>query len=168
MIKSKYFGNIDINNIEECYEFELKHKNTTIHPLLLFEEAYFSTKMIQEKDVKFTDDLIDKHEFYIEKAFKAIKKSFKKRKVVREYIEHHFTEFDETELTQLSIDPEQSKKKIYKEIFNKLYFTGLIIDPTKKNKTLTLDFTFSRDLTQYIIAVRMNKNGKISEIDMES
>ncbi len=168
IIKSKYFGDIDIDKIEECYECELQYKSAIIFPLLLFEKAYFSTKKIQEKDVKAADFLIDNFEQYIDNSYKPIIKSFNKKGEVFEYIEHHFEEFDKTDLTKLGVDSEQSKKKLLEAILSKMHFTGMIIDPTKEEEALTLDFTISKELTQYIIAIKMNKEGKVSQIEMES
>lgn len=167
-MKSKYFGNININDVEDCYECELEHNGKTLYPLVTFEKAVFSNRKIKESDVLAADKLVDKLDTFIAHAIKPLDDSFKNKSTVYEYLEHHLDEMPGSELSALGIDCDTSHSEKIKHLKQCLHFKSVILDPTNETDTLTLDYTISEEYTQYVLAVRINARGELSDIYMES
>lgn len=167
-MKSNYFGDIDINDIEDAYECEYIYKEKTIYPLVTFEKAVFSDRKINSDAVSAADELMDNIEHFIQLSSDAVLTSFNNKDTVYDYLEHHLTEIPSDELIHLGINPKLDKNENLKQLFQHMHFNNVIIDPINEEYTLTLDWNLPKQLTQYVVAVQINAEGKISEIEMES
>lgn len=87
---------------------------------------------------------------------------------VKEYIEHHLQEFEAEELKQLGLHELKGKERV-QAFFDQLHLIriGIYTEPDYPYY-LVFDYTISRDLTQYLLVVKLDQSGQLVDLCMES
>ncbi|MBJ2176483.1 DUF2004 domain-containing protein [Aureibaculum sp. A20] len=163
IIELKYFGEIDLNKTEEYIDVLTNINGNEISIDLNIIEETISKKTIQPT-INFLENL---HE--IEKiAHKQVLSDFKNGNIVKDYIEHHIGEFNDDDLKSLGIKTTDSPKERKQKFLNKIYLKRIGFYPEEWDSLAIFDFTISRDLTQYLIVLSFDSNGKFVDIYTES
>ncbi len=101
------------------------------------------------------------------KAKIEITSDFYKNGTVLEYIEHHLSELNETQIADLlkSSDKTLTEKQ---NLLAKLKLHRIGFYPENKNGFAIFDYTIGKEFTDYLIVVEINENGQIVDIRTES
>nr|WP_321402032.1 DUF2004 domain-containing protein [uncultured Desulfobacter sp.] len=156
------FGNIDTDNLEECYDSLLYVHGDTIEIDLNFE-----AESIENTELEHVKKFLSGIEAFSEKAFKAISDDFdlgEKSEVVRLYLHHHLEEFEEDTI-QEAFGATQIDKQIFLNHL-KLYRVGFY--PEDDGSFAIFDIQFPKKYTDYLIAVTFDRDGKLLRMSMES
>ena len=162
---SKYYGDIDINNAEEYYESEIELDAEKIQIDMWFEE-----KWINESVIRDADNFLNEFRRFYEISKSSLEKDFGSGLEVKEYLEHHLDQLNESEQIDLGLNPTDDLPKKTKDLYAKLHLKRVGLYPTGAfgAEFAIFDFTIGADLTQYLVVIKMNKEGIISELTTES
>lgn len=144
---SKFFGDIDLDADENCYDNELEFKNRIIELDL---NIYPEDKPKVQQLVKIDDYLnnLSKHEKEIRQF---IKSDFKTEGMSKEYIEYHVEEFDDNELKPL-IDINNDRDTIEEQLLSKVYIRRIGFYPND-NRFAILDFHVNDKISDQILVI---------------
>lgn len=166
-IISKYFGEIDATNLEECYESEIKLNNTDVEIDIWFEEE----DKIDETTIKKADLFLDKIISYQQIAQNTLDEDIKNNNVVKEYLEFHLEELDASELSKFNVDTSDDIEKQMKQLYQKIKLVRVGLYPTYAfgcEEFAVFDFTLSRDITDQLLVVKTSDKGDVLELTTES
>ncbi|MCH2231947.1 MAG: DUF2004 domain-containing protein [Crocinitomicaceae bacterium] len=157
----QYFGKIDLES-EDFYLLE--DQEIDGHKLeldLTFEEESFSSFKLKrlKKNLGMLPDLIRKSQAILGTDLKL-------GDTVSDYAEHHLENFDDQELINLF---GKYRNEISVEDFLERFKPVRVGFTPEDNDYYTIvDFSVNPELTQYLVAVTLNKRGKFYDISMES
>ena len=159
-----HFGQIDLTKLEECYDVTIEFNGGETEIDLNFEQKTIDTYRLDI--VKgFLDNLSDfdkKNKEYINQDF-----ADDNCDTVKTYVEFCIQELGENELadvvdlTNKSIDPEV-------QLINALRLVRIGFFPDERNHFVTFDYSISRDLTDDLVVIFTDENGKMDYMTMES
>jgi hypothetical protein len=163
-----YFGEININNLEEYYSSNFEMNNNTIRTDLNFGnkkiEKYGIAKI--EGFLKNVNNFDDTNKVYIEKNFNE------ESGEALEYINFYLEEFDENELSKLiDLDNENIPKNI--QLLNKLKLIRIGLYPDRKYGTeyfATFDYSIEigGEFCNQLLVVNTDEKGNLHDITWES
>jgi len=163
IIELKYFGEIDLNKTEEYIDVDTNINGNAVSIDLNIIEEKISKKTIQPT-ISFLENLPK-----IEKiAHKQVLSDFKNGSIVKDYIEHHIGEFNDEELKSLGIKSTDSSESKKEKILNKIHLKRIGIYPKEWDSLAIFDYTINDDLTQYLIVLKFDSDGKFVDIYTES
>jgi len=163
IIELKYFGKIDLNKTEEYIDILTNINENEVSIDLNIIEEKISKETIQPT-IKFLENLSG-----IEKiAHKQVLSDFKNGNIVKDYIEHHIGEFNDEELKSLGIESTDSSENKKQKFLNKIHLKRIGIYPEEWDSLAIFDYTINDDLTQYLIVLKFDSNGKFVDIYTES
>ncbi len=163
IIELKYFGKIDLNKTEEYIDILIEINENEVSIDLNIIEEKISEETIQPT-IKFLDNLSG-----IEKiAHKQVLLDFQNGNIVKDYIEHHIGEFNDEELKSLGIESTDSSENKKQKFLNKIHLKRIGIYPEEWDSLAIFDYTINDDLTQYLIVLKFDSNGKFVDIYTES
>lgn len=159
-----YFGEIDAKNLKAYYSTFIKVNKKKLQLDLNFENRFIETLRLDIlKDfISNISDLDIKNQKYIESDY-----TNEECDTVKTYILHHLEELDRKELSTLidftskSISPEI-------QLMNSLRLVRVGLYPEIESAFAIFDYSIGQDLTQYLIAIHVDENGKFSHMVMES
>ena len=157
-----HFDTLDPTSIDDCYEVEIEFNGRTIELDLNFEEESTTAKSLDIVK-KFINNLVE----YDTYNLKSIKEDFDKGEAVREYFEFHLENFGESHFSSL-IDNSNTLTPIMEQLLNKVYLKRVGFYPDNDNQFAVFDYTIGEKLTDYLIVVNLNKDGKVDYICKES
>lgn len=165
-MKSKFYGEINLENLDECYEseIELGGKNVEI-------DMWFEEETIDKEPIKKADQFLSELTKFYELSKVAIETDLKQGSIVKEYLEHHLEQIDESELSKLGIDKGSDISSKINQFYQKLELMRVGLYPTYAfdcEEFAVFDFTIGEELTNYLIVVKMSEEGKIIELTTES
>jgi len=156
------FGDIDKENVEVYYGSEMLINGLLTDVDLNFESASVDASVLQS-----VSDFISKIDLIALKASNAITDDYdlgEDSDTARFYLKHHTDILSEEELVDLF-----GTTKITKELFlNALTLYRVGFYPEDDDSFAIFDIQFSREVTDYLMAVTFDVNGKLSYISMES
>ena len=163
IIELKYFGKIDLNNTEEYFDVIADINGNKVSMDLNIVDEKISKKTI-EPTIRFLENLNE-----IEKnAHKQVLSDFKNGKIVNDYIEHHIEEFNNEELQSIGIEPTESLEVKKMKFLNKIHLKRIGIYPEEWDSLAIFDYTINDGLTQYLIVLKFDNDGKFVDIYTES
>ncbi|WP_026724950.1 DUF2004 domain-containing protein [Flavobacterium sasangense] len=163
IVDLKFFGKIDLNNTKEYIDVSANINGNKISIDLIFFE-----KKVSKKTIEPTIHLLNNLSEIEKNAKKIILEDYKIQNVVLDYIEHHLQEFSESDLQSLDIIQTEKLEEKKLKFLNKIKLVRIGIYPEDSDSMATFDYTIGRDLTQYLIVIRFDSEGKLVEIVMES
>lgn len=159
--KSKYFGEIDLDKDEDCYDVEFKYKNRIVEiDLNIYPED--KPEIQQLVTIENYINNLEKHEKEIRNFFDS---DFKNEGISKEYIEHHAEEIEDYELESL-IDKENKEKTIEEQLLSKVYIQRIGFYPND-NRFAILDFHLNYETSDQIL-VLIVENDMSYDITWES
>ena len=163
IIELKYFGKINLNKTDDYVDVIIEVNGNEISLDLNFTEESVPEK-IMEPTIRFLEDLDETESI----AHNQIIYDFKNGRAVNDYIEHHIKEFSDFELQSIGIDPAISFEEKKQQFLNKIHLKRIGIYPEEWDSLAIFDYTISDELTQYVIVVQFNSDGKIVDVYVES
>ncbi len=163
IIRLKYFGKIDLNMTEEYIDVLTNINGNEVSIDLNIIEEKISKKTIQPT-INFLENLSE-----IEKiANKQVLSDFQNGSIVKDYIEYHIREFNNEELKSLGIESTDSYENKKQKFLNIIHLKRIGIYPEELDSFAIFDYTINDDLTQYLIVLKFDSNGKFVDIYTES
>lgn len=156
------FGVIELQNLKDYYGAILKTKKNSIQLDLNFDNT-----TISEKELRQTSEFIQNLHLKIEQTTRIIKEDFDNGEGVSLYLDHHLESFTESEISELLKD---SRKQLSQkeELFKLLTLNRICINPENDIEYAIFDYTISKELTDYLLVVKLNSKDELEEITMES
>lgn len=163
IIELKYFGKLDLNKTKEYIDVLTNiNGNEVSIDLNIIEEKI--TKNTIQPTISFLENLSK-----IEKiAHKQLLSDFKNGSIVKDYIEHHIGEFNDEDLISLRIESTDSFESKKEKFLNKIHLKRIGIYPEEWDSLAIFDYTINDDLTQYLIVLSFDSDGKFVDIFIES
>ena len=156
------FGEIRLNPTKD-YETTTDLNNQKVRLDLNFDSDEIKDSGILSGVKQILENLAE----FDKKAKKEIASDFSKNGTVFEYIEHHLSELNETQIAELLKSSDKTlndKQNLLAKI--KLHRVGFY--PEKENGIAIFDYTIGKEFTDYLIVVEINENGEIVDIRTES
>jgi hypothetical protein len=159
-----YFGQLNINALEDYYECSTSLNGRNIDLDLNFENSsVIKIKMEAVKSVLENLEKFDKqNKVYIENDYIN-----EEGDTVRSYLENHLEQFDEDELNLL-IDRTDTLNSPEKQLLQKITLVRLGLYPDNDSYFTTFDYSIGKDLTQYLIVITTDEDGKLNYLTTES
>jgi hypothetical protein len=162
---SKYFGEIDLEKLEEGYDSEIEYKGKTV-TLTLFT---LESKEIESSHLKAVDDFLDNLSSY-EAAIRAVlRKDLKAKGFTHSYIEILIDySLDEEDIEALLAEADK-KLKQKEQLLSVVFLKEIRFYPEADDETLAIfDYTISEELTDNLLVVGVSKDKQVRYITVES
>lgn len=159
-----HFGQLDLTNLDEFYNVNMEFNGQEIQIDLNFENKSIDTKSldIAKKFILNIADFDKKNKKYIEKDY-----ADEDSDTVKTYVEHHLEEVDKAELTGL-VDFENKKMSPEQQLVKALRLVRLGLYPDSEDQFAIFDYSIGQELTQYLVVINTDQNGKLDYMTMES
>ncbi|GEM_PF-5915416 len=164
--QSKYFNEVKKIEVADVFYSEIiitldKEKI----PIILWHPR----KKIKDNQLKFTDEFIDKFANFQQLAKESIDKNYKLDGVVIEYLNYHLRELTDIELKDLGIKSSDSKVEKLSNLYSRLRLKKVGIHPIESLGDFAIfDYTIDATKTDLLLVLKMNRDGKIRILTMES
>ena len=159
-----HFGKLPIISLKENYEVDIDFKGNEIHLDLNFDLEYVTTSTL-EKVKNFLENLEqfdDLNKIHILNDFNNGNDGS-----VKMYLEHHLAEVDKAELDTI-IDFDNTETEPIQQLLAKLKLVRVGIYPKNKENFAIFDYSIGKDITNYLIVINADENGKLDYLTMES
>lgn len=159
-----HFGPINLDALEEYYAVSIPYNGNEIEIDLNFEEESITPEAMDEV-LHFIEQInvFDaQNKTYLEVDFND-----DEGEAVKIYLEHHLEELEKNELESL-IDFNKVQEEPIKQLLGKLRLVRLGLYPHQEEFFATFDYSIGSDLTDYLIAVSVDKDGHFQDINMDS
>lgn len=159
-----HFGEIDTSNLDEYYDVDIEFNDNDVTIDLNFDDKSIDTKHLDNVN-KIIKDLAT----YDEQNVKYIEQDYKNKDAdtVRTYIEHHLEEIDEAELLDvIDLSDKADNKEI--QVLKALHLVRVGFYPHNEDYFVTFDYTLDQDITNYLVVINTDANGKLVYMTMES
>ncbi len=161
---SKYFGEIDLDAVEEGYDAEIKYKGKSVS----LDLNVVGAKKIESAYIKAVDDFLDGLNQYEPTLRTALKKDLKEKGETDYYLQEHIEELGKDEINNLIISADKKRTK-KEQLLSVVYLKRIGLYPRKEDETLAVfDYTLNHDLTDELIVVNISKDWQIKWITIES
>lgn len=156
------FGEININPTKD-YETTTDLNNNKVRLDLNFDSDEINDIGILNGVKLILENLAE----FDKKAKTEIASDFSKNGTVAEYIEHHLSELNETQISELfkSLEKKLTDKQ---NLLAKIKLERVGFFPENKNGIAIFDYTIGKEFTNYLIVVEINEKGEIVDIRTES
>lgn len=156
------FGDINPEQIKDYYDASIQIGDEMVEIDLNFELESVEASLLQ--DIQAAIAKISK---LASIAWEAISEDWdldEDSETARFYLQHHLDEFDEDEIMQIF-----GTADVTKPIFMKaLSLVRIGLYPEDEESFILFDIQFPEELTDYLMSVRMTKDGQVNDISFES
>lgn len=158
------FGEIDLENLADYYEGELEYDNRNISLDLNFESSSTDEELMEiiQKFIQNISKYDAKNRNYIEEDFYN-----KDGETIKEYCDFHINEIGKEKLKEVIVS-DTSSKNFSEQIMKNLKLIRIGIYPENDDNFAVFDYTFNKDLTNYVIAISTDVQGQLDYMSMES
>jgi hypothetical protein len=159
-----HFGQLDLTKPDEYYDADIQFDGGEIQIDLNFEGKNIDPKRL-DKVKHFIEHIADfdkKNKKYIEQDY-----ADEDCDTVKTYIEHHLEDIDKTELTDL-VDFDNKSIGPGKQLMKALRLVRVGLYPDSDDQFAIFDYSIGRELTQYLVVINTDENGKLDYMTMES
>jgi hypothetical protein len=159
-----HFGQLDLTNLAEFYNVNIQFNGQQIQIDLNFENKTIDTKNldIAKRFIENITDFDKKNKKYIEQDY-----ADEDSDTVKTYVEHHLEEVDKAELIGL-VDFENKKISPEQQLAKALRLVRLGLYPDSEDQFAIFDYSIGQELTQYLVVINTDQNGKLDYMTMES
>ncbi len=164
IIQLPYFGEIDKNSLDDYYAVSAKLDGVEIRLDLNFDKPKATTKKVEviKSILENLGKLDIQNKVYISEDFYD-----ENGETVKSYIVHHLNDCDEEELAPLVNSDSNSLSPLI-QLLNKIKLHRVGIYPDSGDEFVTFDYAIGKGITQYLIVISTNQDGKLNYITMES
>lgn len=162
--KLPHFGEIEASSLEEYYDVEIEFNDENVSIDLNFEEESIDTKKLDH-----VKKIIEGLATYDEQNKKYIQQDYKdeEKDTVRTYVEHHIEEIEESELLEI-IDISDKTDSKETQLIKALHLVRVGFYPHSDETFVTFDYSLDQDVTDYLVVINTDENGKLVHMTMES
>lgn len=159
-----HFGALDTDNLDEYYDVAIPVNGQDISV-----DLNFMNDKIDSDALGLVESFINKLSEHEKKNRKHIEDDYadENSEAVKEYIDHHIEELEPEELSAV-IDYNNKNIKPELQLLNALKLVRVGLYPYDTEDFAVFDYSFGRDLTQYLVVVCTDYNGNLVRIAMES
>lgn len=159
-----YFGEFDTDNIEEYYDVSIPVNGHEVSV-----DLNFMNNKTDPDALRLVESFINNLSEYEKKSRKYIADDYadENSEAVRDYVDHHIEEFAPEELSAV-IDYNNKTIKPELQLITALKLVRVGLYPYDKEEFAIFDYSFNKDLTQYLVVVCTDHNGNLERIAMES
>lgn len=161
-MKIKPFGRIDPENVDECYDGEIKIDGAAVEI-----DANFESDSVDRSVLEELRDFLEDIESLVDDAFQAISDDFdlgRESETARDYLEHHLQQLTDKEKESLFGDSE-----VNRDVFlDCLVLRRVGLYPEDEESYVVFDIQFPEEYTNYLIAVTFDSNGDLLGTSMDS
>ena len=160
----KYFGEIDLANLVDCYDSEIEFKDRKVKiDLNIIPANNFDIENIKILQ-NFLDDLTSLEQIIVQ----AIKQDYENKLVTKEYIDFHIEELDKSDIDTL-IKNADKKLKRKERLLSVMYLKRIGFYPEKGEDTFAIfDYALNEELTDELLVIGVSKDKDINWITWES
>lgn len=161
-MKLSIFGEIDPNNVEEYYDGNVKIDGKDVEIDLNFDSESVNEDLLTDVEI-----FIAKISELAQKAWTAIAEDWdldSESETARFYLQHHLDEFSQEELVKL-FSTSNVEKSVF---FRALSLVRVGLYPEDDEIFSIFDIQFSQELTDYLMSVSIDSNGKVTGLSFES
>lgn len=159
-----HFGQLDPTNLDECYDADIDLNGQEIQIELNFENKTIDTRRLDivRKFIESIASFDKKNKKYIDQDY-----ADKDCDTVKTYVEHHLEEIDKKELTEL-VDFGNKSLSARKQLVKALRLVRLGLYPDSVDQFAIFDYSIGQELTQYLVVINTDQDGKLDYMTMES
>lgn len=159
-----YFGKLQMDNLEEYYDVNIDYGDSEIQIELTFENKTIET-YIMDKTKNLIENIskFDKqNQIYIFNDYNNSDGD-----TVKAYLQHHLEVVDKVELSRI-INFEDTTTKPEKQLLAKLKLVRVAIYPEDEDNFAVFDYSIGQDITDYLVVINTDADGKLDYMAMES
>jgi hypothetical protein len=159
-----HLGEIDPANLDEYYDVEIDFNGQAIQLDLNFESNSIDSKRLDVAK-RFIENIAafdGQNKRYIEQDY-----ADEDSDTVRTYIEHHLEEIEKSDLADL-VDFDDTSVSPALQLLNALQLVRVGLYPDSETQFAIFDYSIGQDLTQYLVVINTDENGKLDYMTMES
>jgi len=159
-----HFGNLQIDNLEEYYDFEMEFNGNKITVDLNFDTKTIDVLTMDKiKNVIENIDTFDKvNKTYIQDDYND-----EEGDTVKFYLEHHLEEFSKEELATL-INFDDTTTDLKQQLLTKLKLIRVGLYVESEANSAIFDYSFGYEITNYLVVINTDINGELDYLSMES
>jgi hypothetical protein len=159
-----HFGQIPIGDLEEYYDVEIDFKGSEIQIDLNFEDKTIETSKLDsvKKIITNLERFNILNQTYIKNDYDD-----NEGDTVKTYLEHHIEEIDKEELSTL-IDFDNIAIEADKQLLAKLKLVRVGIYPDSEDIFATFDYSIGQEITDHLVVINTDKDGKLNYMTIES
>ncbi len=164
-MKSKFFGEIDINNVQDCYDASLDLDGAAINVDVWFEQKTIDPELIEE-----VDSFYNALPSHVRLVKEIIASDFEFGEEVKEYLDNELYALEDPELAALGIDLTKDEPAKMHDLYQKLHLKRVGTYPSEPagGAFAVFDFTISEEITDQLLVVKLDKQGQLVELTSES
>jgi hypothetical protein len=157
-----YFGAVDPEELNEYYDVvtELGGQNLTID--INFDEGCIAIKKLEQLSIR-----LESLAALLEQAWEAVRESFRQAQDARKYIDQHIDLLGAPEMQQ-GLQKADATLSDEEKLFTLVRPVRIGIYPEDEESYFVLDFSLSRELTDYLIVVVLSVDEKLRYVTTES
>ncbi|MEO7488960.1 MAG: DUF2004 domain-containing protein [Ferruginibacter sp.] len=158
------FGQIYLTNLEAYYDATINYDGKGIELDLNFEN-----KTSDSKQMDAVKGFIDRIAEFDKKNRKYIDKDYTDDEgdTVKLYVQHHLEDIGKVELSKL-VDFDNNAISSEQQLVKALHLVRVGLYPDSEDQFAIFDYSIGRDLTDYLVVINTDKNGKLDYMTMES
>ncbi|MGN8069735.1 DUF2004 domain-containing protein [Mucilaginibacter sp. SG564] len=162
IINLPFFNELDSDSLTDYYEIDIDLEQNQIQLDINFDETNIEPGRLAVLK-SYLDDLPK----IIDTAKKEIFNDFDQGDAVKEYLTFHTEELDQSDLDKLLKNTDKNLS-IDLQLLSILKLRRIGFYPDEEEEFAILDFILDKDISQYILVVKMNDNKTLDHITMES
>ena len=154
---TKYFGEIDLDNVEEYYETEIEVQGRPVEITI----NITGSKTIDLDSIQAVEDYLDNLTINEENIRQIIYQDFKEKGEAKNYIDFQVEELDKDDISDLieSADKKLNKKE---KLLSVLYLLRIGFYPEKEDKAFAVyDYTIEEEYTDDLLVIIIGKDNNI-------
>lgn len=156
------FGELDLNSLEKYYKEQFKFNKRDLKL-----DLNFNKTEISEDRIQIVINVLNNLNNILNQVWKYIEQDFEEGKDVNEYIEFHFEELFEDELKDLLKNADKSLT-LKEQFLSLINLKRIGFYPEEKDEFVIFDFVIDKEISQYLLVVKLNDQLQLDHITMES
>ena len=159
-----YFGKLPIENLEDYYDVNIDYDGSEIQIDLNFENETIEISALDK-----TRNFIENIGNHDKQNRKYILNDYndKDGDTVKTYLQHHLEAADKEELSRI-INFEDTKIKQEQQLLAKLKLIRVGLYPEDEENFAVFDYSIGQDITDYLVVINTDPDGKLDYMAMES
>lgn len=159
-----HFGNLATENLDEYYDVNIEFDGDEIEIDLNFENKTIDT-ITMDKVKNFIEN-IEKHN-KLNHTYIVNDYNDEDGDTVRSYLEYHLEEVEKEELSDLiNFDDKTTEPEL--QLLKNLKLVRIGLYPDNEDNFAIFDYSIGVEITDYVVVVNTDENGKLDYMAMES
>ena len=154
---TKYFGEIDLDNVEECYETEIEVRERPVEITM----NITGSKTIDSDSIQAVEDYLDNLTINEEDIRQIINQDFKEKGEAKNYIDFQLDGLDKDDIADL-IEGADKKLNKKEKLLSVLYLLRVGFYPEKEDNSFAVyDYTIEEEYTNDLLVIIIGKDNNV-------